>query len=164
LLLSLYILNYRKNRVILYTAFRVCLVRMHAHSAGISSCVWNDHHHCEIMIPISPAEAHKPYVRGAVHICNSYENTFFHCGLERSDYSRRLGNKPSCDFTFSLLLSPFYLHLHLHPLSCVVSDPRLMTGNGCVMLGVLFLDLSRSLTIATNACYIARDIGRAFAI
>jgi hypothetical protein len=32
------------------------------------------------------------------------------------------------------------------------------------MLGVLFLDLSRSLTIATNACYIARDIGRAFAI
>jgi len=34
---SLYILNYRNNLVILYTAFRVCLVRMHAHSAGISS-------------------------------------------------------------------------------------------------------------------------------
>jgi hypothetical protein len=34
---SLYILNYRSNRVILYTAFRVCLVRMHAHSVGISS-------------------------------------------------------------------------------------------------------------------------------
>jgi len=32
---------------------------------------WNDHHHHEIMIPISPAEAHKLYVQKAIHICNS---------------------------------------------------------------------------------------------
>ena len=34
---SLYILNYRNNRVMLYTAFRVWLVCMHARSDGISS-------------------------------------------------------------------------------------------------------------------------------
>ena len=48
----------------LISVFGVCLVRMHAHSTGICSWVRHDHHHHEIMISISPAEAHKPYSGG----------------------------------------------------------------------------------------------------
>jgi hypothetical protein len=51
-LLEAYILKYRYIRALIYTVFGVCLVclvRMHAHSADISSWVWNDHHLKEIM-------------------------------------------------------------------------------------------------------------------
>jgi len=46
-LLEAYILKYRYIRDLIYTVFGVCLVcliRMQAHLAGISSWVWNDHH------------------------------------------------------------------------------------------------------------------------
>ena len=39
--------------MILYTAFRVCPVCIHAHSAGISSWVWNDSHLKEILHQLS---------------------------------------------------------------------------------------------------------------
>jgi hypothetical protein len=44
---------------------------MHAHSAGTSSYVWNHHHHHEIMLSISPAEAHKPYSGGNPYMQHS---------------------------------------------------------------------------------------------
>jgi hypothetical protein len=48
-LLEACILKYRYIHDLIYAVFGICLVRMHAHSAGISSWVWNDHHLREIM-------------------------------------------------------------------------------------------------------------------
>jgi hypothetical protein len=46
--------------MLLYTVFRVCLVRMYAHPAGVSSWVPNVRQP-DYMISVSPAGAHKPY-------------------------------------------------------------------------------------------------------
>jgi len=45
------------------------------------------------MIPISPGEAHKPYVREAVHICNK---GLLHIQVSAGDESRMAGAEMSC--------------------------------------------------------------------
>jgi hypothetical protein len=74
--------------VILYMAFRVCPVRMHAHSAGISSWVWNDHHLKEIMHQLSwsPYMQHMIWARGRVTSydcsCLAYQFVWSHCEVQ----------------------------------------------------------------------------------
>jgi hypothetical protein len=64
----LYILKYRYVHELINAVFGVCLVclvRIHAHSAGISSWVWNDHHLREIMHRTTEAirQRPKPYMQ-----------------------------------------------------------------------------------------------------
>ena len=64
---SLDFLKYRYVHEPIYAIFGVCLVclvRMHAHSAGISSWVWHDHHLREIMHHTTEAirQGDKPYM------------------------------------------------------------------------------------------------------
>ena len=65
---NLYILKYRYVHELIYAVFGVCLVCLvciHAHSAGISSWVWNDHHLRVIMHHPTEAirQGNEPYMQ-----------------------------------------------------------------------------------------------------